>query len=455
MAKSWKELRHFSWIYIKMEKTIEEIMTGKANIDVVLQENKEKIQEITKELEEIVRDGYFDILNCTEKLVKLANSSEIALGISLPEKILMETQADAKVERNIEDFIWELVNSGEFVKAGKEINGNLCRKSVQRIKKHLEDPYFYSVFDLEELAEQRLLGFLEFFPGNQMVLKFFSKQLLDKLLESKEMDGVLQCASQILGSLMCETGAFRIPIEEIKSGVKAELEPHYNLLKESLHNQISIVQHAKDLISFAKNSENPYGLPCIWDLCKDSWLEKAENLISLECAVQLHETLSETLENYKKKTAGVVFLLNSLPNSFDFFKKKLEKSLPDAILLKSPSNPLHLLGFLRYFSEIPLFPMLNLDFSSAELKIEQEINALFQGKSVLSICQSVRLLCADRKISLPSLEIEISQCRRGFASAISRSPCTKIQALCSIPSKKPSIPPLPLPSRFLPHLIHN
>ena len=88
-----------------MQSTVEEIMTGKISIDKVIQENKEKIQEITAALEEIVRKGYFDILNSTENLVSLFNSEGELPLLTLPENIIIPEKVKQNIEQPIDEKI--------------------------------------------------------------------------------------------------------------------------------------------------------------------------------------------------------------------------------------------------------------------------------------------------------------------------------------------------------------
>ena len=88
-----------------MEYTVEEIMTGKANIETVLQQNKDKIQSITNELEDIVRKGYFDILNNTENIIQFSKTDSQWPRLFLPNEIEIPEQQKVIIESPVIDKI--------------------------------------------------------------------------------------------------------------------------------------------------------------------------------------------------------------------------------------------------------------------------------------------------------------------------------------------------------------
>ena len=88
-----------------MEYTVEEIMTGKANIETVLQQNKDKIQSITNELEDIVRKGYFDILNNTENIIQFSKTDSQWPRLFLPNEIEIPEQQKVIIESPVIIFL--------------------------------------------------------------------------------------------------------------------------------------------------------------------------------------------------------------------------------------------------------------------------------------------------------------------------------------------------------------
>ena len=448
-----------------MEKTIEEIMTGKVNIDLVLQENREKIQAITTELEEIVRKGYFDILNNTENLVKLSRSDVEWPRLVLPEGIEVPEQPIIAVVQPIDDQIWDLINNSQFLLASSLIAENLCDSQVKRIRDHLMDPYFYSVFDLPEQALDRFKGFLllDTDPSTQVqaLLSFFCRQLMLKLLSTEEMDSAFLTSAQILDEICAADfyGPLSLVItpEIVETEIKSSLASHIPAIVSRLTSYISGTTDPSLLISYLKSTNSRYGMPCIWDLCSEAWQKRVGELIFSQSRLRVCENLAQTLESFENQTKSLLDLLKALPGHLSEFITNIERELPQAILGGVEQNPLVQLGFIRYFHELSLAAVLvDIDFSDFEADLAKKLEEIYRGKSILEVCQGVRLACGDRKLSLQMLDMEITHCRRGFGQIINRTPNQISETEALLPARKlPSASLLSLPPRFLPHLIHN
>lgn len=460
-----------------MEDTIEEIMKGKVSIEEVLQGNKEKIQSLTSELEEIVRQGYFEIITHTEILMDLSGSHNDWPILHLPPPLQLP-QKPQKVESIlILDAIWSNINNSSFIQAGALIIANSSDPSIKRLIDYLLHPAFYSIFEMPDRAQERLQSIAMLYirkegekDPRRFLVDFICKQLITKLKNCNEMDKYLMMASEFIDMVISGRFLQNLQVSDelaeiinnscsiIPEGiVKENLSPYIEELTETLSRQIFSISDPSQLSSFISKSSPQYGLPNVWSLISSVWTNHASLLILSQCQLKIQMNLDQTLKLYNEKTKNIVQLIKDLPQTLDTFIQDLEKSIPQAIFEQTNGeiDCILVLGFIRHFPEATISECFNLDLSVEETKFLSLVINYLQGKSILVVCQEIKKVCGSRKLSLPELEVSISECRKGFGMIIGKSPNTDSLPFASLPNKLPQFEKLSLAPRFSPHLIFS
>ncbi|OMJ74314.1 hypothetical protein SteCoe_26803 [Stentor coeruleus] len=452
-------------------------MRGKISIEEVLQSNKEKIQSLTSELEEIVRQGYFEIINHTEIIMNLSGSHNDWPTLYLPPPLQLP-QKPQKVESILmSDTIWSHINNLSFIQAGALIITNSSDSSIKRLIDYLLHPEFYSVFEMPEKAQERLQSIAMLFKVKEgekdpriFLVDFICKQLIIKLKNCNDMDKYLIMASDLIEFVMSEgfLQSFQVSneFEEIINSscsispediVKENLSPYIEELTETLSKQIFSILDPSQLIPFISKISPLYGLPSVWSLICSVWITHASSLILNQCKLKIRANLDQTLNFYNENTKNIVKLIKNLPPNFDSFIGDLEKSIPHEIFeqINKEVDSILVLGFIRHFSETTISECFSLDLSSEESKFLSLVTSSLQGKSILVVCQEIKKVCGSRKLVLPELEVSISECRKGFGMIIGKPPNTDSLPFASLPNKLSQFEKLTLAPRFSPYLIFS
>jgi hypothetical protein len=442
-----------------MEDTIDEIMTGKLSIDQVLQENKEKIQLLTKSLEEIVRKGYFEILQNTEALTALSSLSSDLPVLSLPDDVILPKIEEKTVQITIEDEIWDCLNTQAFIQASMHIKNHGSEEIVLGIKNYVIDPYFYSIFDIEKPLE-RLEGFCLLLENDiaQSVVSFIVKQLILQLSLTGKYDDCFYKTSDFLETLV-KTDCFslaEVSIESITTTIESLLSPYTEGFKLGIDTQIKSVTEPNKLIEFIPIKQTKFQIPRVWDLSAETWKIQAEALISSHLQFTAFPTLLETINEFNKRTTTIVELFSAIPSDLKETLRPLSESIPIKLFsnIKEYDNPILVLAFIREFSRLPINKCCEgIDLTEFEEKYYAKVVNKLEGKDLMEICHEIREICGDTNLDLEKLEVTVPYCRRGFGKIIGKKTDSEELENLKLPERKPLINKLTLPPRFSQHLI--
>jgi hypothetical protein len=449
-----------------MEITAEEVMTGKMNVELVLQTNKDKIQSITSELEDIVRKGYLDILNNTETLINISNNETEWPKLILPSDIIIPEITETSIEKPLEDQIWDYIENSQFVLASELIIECHSNHSIQRIKAHLTDSYFYSIFEPGVNPEERIKSLAILQPKEESLIKnlikFVCEQLVRKCTLSTIKDSYFNLASETIHQILSDKfldslneKGYNTSYNDIPQEIESNLSNYIILLKTALASQIHQTTQIADLGLLITDSEPQFGIPTVWKLGYDVWIQHANELILSQVKLRLESDLEKTLVNYEAQTKDIAHLFQTFPQKLEDFKQELEKILPDRIFCGIPedSDPILLYAFVQNISETSISKVFNLKIPEQEFikKIDEKI----KNMTIVLACHEIKRVCGNKLLRLPTIDVPVSECRRGFGQMLSLPSNQDCQSLFQMPSKGKVIEKLQLPSRFLQHLILN
>jgi hypothetical protein len=431
-----------------MDSSVESIMTGEVQIESVLKANKEKIQSLTKDLELIIRKGYFEIIRNTEILQSLSPSNSIP-KIEIPSKISFDLPEPVTKPATTEETIWDLLNQNQFIEAS-ELILNTSSPSAWRIGKLLKSPDFFNVFDLELSFLERISSFLRLEkPENESIetAKFLTHQLKNQT--HSNFDEIFEKCRVIFNSFIKPSE--EVPVQEI---VENDLYLFFTSVKEKLLEDLSKIVRIEDLKKFVSSYSARYGIPTVWDLVSKDWEATARKLIFKNCEFLPFATLQETLIKFEEKTRPSVDLLSSSPALQDSLKSDLCLSLVSSI--PPETSPVLQFAFLSHLSELSLFKLLDhSDFSSYLQELREKIAENFKSKDILQVCIEIRRICAEKMMSLDGVDLQFGPGQSGFGRLVGLSPSQSFSPPPALPAALSQVNLLALPIALSTHLLLN
>lgn len=430
---------------------------------------KQQISDLTKDLEQQVSSGYFDILCSAQNLADLSSRlSDLPnlLAPAPPQVIITSSTAHQVCPKSPYESIWLLIEAGRLQEAVEELlNSNIndetleivdyillrFRQDLPEASTELTDEILQTLTLIARAFGQRPEGDC-LLAGENAAVQFY----FDALKSS--FDKVTEDAGVISRSLQAYQKA-KLNYEScVKKFCSDEPLSFDGCLEASKHHMLGL---ATRLLNSAPSPQSVMALYSIkhtdlWDDFKAMWLQVTSSLItsSLDSvdwlSVTRAEALSKTVDQIWTDLKPALDLLEAesletFTSSLDKLKAKLAENLKTLSATASSDN------LLAWYVGLASLQAFHNDYSFLSLKwVEASAQLDF-----MQVLRQARLVCGSLIALCPEgLPHETSQTQHVYASVL-KVPSTR-PALPTGLDEAPELGPadeLSLPPRFFPHLV--
>lgn len=493
---------------------VEELMRSHPNLGEFIAKTKAEALDLTRELEQHIKEGYFEIVKAADQLLQLSTSVKSArqLLIPLPDPPQSPPTPQAPNTRS-EDLIWTYIHSNSLGQACKECVSLLSStpsEEVQDVFDYLQSLCSPSLLvDSDAIVASKLAGWgvlREYEKGSgelgPELLEKFAQQLrsevsilagnltcadisrLNKLLtmaqshfETCFLQGAIQQEIATLGLVStCVTPP------EAAAYLAAALDTVFPSLQAKLTEVIREITEPQQTLELRFLSKTRYGIMGMNELTQDLWVQQLQ-----KCALQrLNEfrflqdventSATGLMEAYETENGALLQSLaavatleevkTALISVLDTHLSSLTQVL-DQTASQTPKSALLLT--VAYFlfllqrdspSLHKLLEILDIAPSPRHLSMLQLWAARVQTSDSLTVLKEIRKICDDEvsfcaavlPVACPhTLDSHKSSIAAVFGLSVSSETPAETTELPALPQ----LPSLQLLPRFLPHLIYS
>lgn len=493
---------------------VEELMRTHPNLGEFIAKTKAEALELTRELEQHIKAGYFEIVKAADQLLQLSTSVKSARQLLTPLPAPPQSlPAPPAPNPRSEDLIWTYISSNSLGKACKECASLLSAapsEETQDIFEYLQSLCSPSLLaDSEAIVASKLAGWgvlREYEKGSgelgQELLEKFACQLLS---EVAALAANLTCAdisrlNQLLtnaqnhfescflqGEIQREISALGLISTCVTSPTAADyLAAAFDTVSPSLQAKLTEVireiTEPQQTLELRFLSETRYGIIGMKGLTQDLWVQQLQ-----QCALQrlndfqflqdieksspkglmeAYETEKSALLQSLVAVAALQEVQPALISVLDTHLSSLTKALEQAAS-QSPNSALILI--LAYFlfllqrdspSLRQLLQILNVSPIPRHISMLQLWANQVQTSETLDVLREVRRICEDEVSFCASVLPEacprtLDPHKFSIAAVFGLSVSSESPAETKELPALPQLPSLQLLPRFLPHLIYS
>lgn len=492
---------------------VEELMRSHPNLGEFIAKTKAEALELTKDLEQHIKAGYFEIVKAADQLLQLSLSVKSARQLLIPLPDLPQPPRPHPLSAaRPEDLLWTYIDSNSLGKACKECVNLLTAtpsEEAQDVFEYLQSLCCPSLLnDSEDLVASKLAGWgvlREYEKGSgelgEELLGKFAQQLL---IEIAAFIGNLTCgdiarANQLLikaqnhyevcflkGAIQQEISALGLVSTctaptTASEQLKAALDTILPTFQAKLTAVIREITEPQQTLELRFVSETRYGILGMRELTQDLWVQQLQ-----KCALQrLNEfKFAQNIETESPKGLLAAYeaengaLLGSLAavshleevkpaltSILDTHLTALTQVLEQAATQSPTSSLVLTVAYFLYLLQHDSPTLRELLRTLATAPRYESMLGLWASQvrtmETLAVLKEVRRICGD-DVSFCSAVLPIAcpqaldSHKSSIATAFGLSVSEEISAETAQPLPAlPQLPSLQLLPRFLPHLIYS